>query len=170
VPNVERLEKIKSLAMKGEYETALACLDGLLADEPRNTDVLRLKGNVIELAAYQENYQPGGGPTPKIQEAEKCYQEILKLDSGNVLAMIDLGDHYRNLGNVDLAGSMYDKAIERLAAGHYCLDFVDEAESAYDGKIDIARTRGKDELTLRELEQAQFALISKHLKPTANRS
>jgi Flp pilus assembly protein TadD len=168
VANAEQLLQIKSLAMRGEYGIALACLEGLLQEDPRNVDALRLKGNVIELAAYSEDYRPGeqGGQAPRVEEAESCYREILRLDPANVLAMIDLGDHHCNLGNFDLADSMYDKAIDCLLNGHYCLDFSDEAISAYDGKIDIARTRGGSDQTIVELEQAQAALVAKHVEST----
>lgn len=107
------------LAMNCEYRAALSSIDEILRDYPGNLDALRLKGNVLEQKALDENeLSPRKlAISEGYRAALECYEQVLKADPRNTVALIDLGDHYKNVDAFDQSFTFYGRAMDLLEAG-----------------------------------------------------
>jgi tetratricopeptide (TPR) repeat protein len=114
------LEEARGLSLDGHYEEALLMVDRLLQLAADDVDGLRLKGNILELQALDRHEYS----TKKLMssaeylEARLCYERILALDPGNSMALMDLGDHYKNLSAFDRALEYYAQVVAALANKH----------------------------------------------------
>jgi tetratricopeptide (TPR) repeat protein len=110
---LRNLEDARALSVEGDYDNALETVQSLLRELPDDVEVLRLYGNILEqkalhLAEVQQTRLVG---VPDYHLARQLYERILRLDPGNLLALIDLGDHYKNLDAYDRAFSFYHDAV-----------------------------------------------------------
>jgi tetratricopeptide (TPR) repeat protein len=133
------LESIRSEAIAGGYEKALTTLNQFLEENPDEIDALRLKGNILELRALDgaQYHAKKLLRLPDYVQAQECYEKILDIDARNTLALIDLGDHYKNLGAYDKAISFLARAASLLDAGEFRLGVKEEAQEILDRVLDI---------------------------------
>jgi tetratricopeptide (TPR) repeat protein len=140
---IDVLEQARALSLEGDYGQALHLLDGLLLKDPRDVDALRLKGNVIELQIMERE---AGQSTKYVysrqfKEARACYDRILLLQPLHLGALVDLGTHWKNLGDPSKALAYFDKVLD-LCEGSSATDREPLAE-ALQGKIEILREQGR---------------------------
>jgi tetratricopeptide (TPR) repeat protein len=111
-----RLEKAWELGVAGDYDPALEMASSLLIENPIDVDALRLQGNLLELKAMDrmEYSAKRLSSSADYLKARQCYEKILAIDSLNVKARIDLGEHYRNLEEYDRAMEFYRDAVHVL--------------------------------------------------------
>jgi len=149
-----RLEEAKSDALAGRWKEALRIVDSVLLTSPNDLDALRLKGNVIELEIFDEERESRQKfvQSGRIQEAADCYEKILAIEPSNLLALVDLGTHWKNRGVFQRALSYYERALALLKAGAYGQSWDDEMEEMMNGQIEIARELG-DEKTAVDLTE-----------------
>jgi tetratricopeptide (TPR) repeat protein len=142
-----RLEEARKYAVEEEeYNMALSIIENFLYDHPNDLDALRLKGNILELKAYdmeelgdsfsQEQFNK------LIELSRECYETLLSKDPNFVVAYIDLGDYWNHKGNHDLALKNYDRAIALLKEGIYYSSREEEFEEVYWAKSELLREIG----------------------------
>ena len=104
------------LGLQGQYDAAIDVLGTLLKRHPSDIVSLRMKGNLLELKTMDRLEHSAKKLTSSSDylEARRCYEKILEIDSQNVPARIDLGDHYRNLEANDKALECYREAMAAL--------------------------------------------------------
>lgn len=114
------LEEARGLSLDGHYEEALLMVDRLLQSAADDVDALRLRGNVLELQALDRHEYSNKKLLSRAEyvEARRCYERILALDPGNPMALMDLGDHYKNLSAFDRALEYYAHLAAALANKH----------------------------------------------------
>lgn len=80
---------------------------------------MRLKGNVLEQKALDENESSPRGVaiSEDYLTALACYEQALEMDPRNTVALIDLGDHYKNVDAFDQAFTYYWSAMDLLETG-----------------------------------------------------
>jgi tetratricopeptide (TPR) repeat protein len=112
----ERIGEAQSLGLQGYYDAAFDILDDLLNDVSTDVASLRMKGNLLELKAFDLMEYSAKKLTSSADylAARRCYEKILEVDSRNVKALTDLGDHYRNLDANDKAIGYYGEAMRAL--------------------------------------------------------
>ena len=112
----ERIGDAQSLGLQGYYDAAFEILDDLLNEVSTDVVSLRMKGNLLELKAFELMEYSAKKLTSSADylAARKCYEKILEVDSRNVKARIDLGDHYRNLDANDKAIEYYREAVRAI--------------------------------------------------------
>lgn len=137
--HVQFLESIRSEAVSGGYEKALIDLNRFLEENPTEVEALRLKGNILELRALDgaQYHSKKLLRLPDYMHAQECYEKILDIDERNTLALIDLGDHYKNLGANDKAISYLARATSLLNVGEFRLGVREEAQEILDRILDI---------------------------------
>jgi tetratricopeptide (TPR) repeat protein len=126
----ELREEAWGLSLQGYYDAALDILGSLLADDAGDIAALRLRGNVLELKAmdlFGHSYKKLTS-SPDYMAARQCYERILELDPGNVRALIDLGDHFRNLEAYDRSIGYYRRAQEGLRLNRTGADWKDDID------------------------------------------
>ncbi len=134
------LNKAKFLTMEGKYKKALKFIDKLLITNPNDVDALRLKGNVLSVKITDENYSFCEKKRKLVLcSIQKCHERILKFDPNNMLALIDLGDYWRNESCFDKSLQYYNKAISLLKEGHFYLSLEDELIEAFYGKKELLK-------------------------------
>ncbi|MBT5470004.1 MAG: hypothetical protein HOK41_05330 [Nitrospina sp.] len=142
---LKKLEEAKELALIAEYDSAFEILDYLLKSDENDLDALRSKGNKLEMKALRmQNDISDEEVQVFFDEALKCYEKISKIDPDNILNLIDLGDHWSNKENFDIALPFYEKAIELLKKGEFTISHKDECEEAFFGKSELLREMGKE--------------------------
>jgi tetratricopeptide (TPR) repeat protein len=141
------LERAKSLSLAGAYEEALAIVNGILRAQPQDIEVLRLKGNIIELKVLNREVSSGVlyVQDTEFAAARHCYERILTLEPFNVMALVDLGSHWKNLGEYLKAQEFYGRATNLLKAGCYTLSWKDEMKEVLEGQIEISKHLGNDD-------------------------
>ena len=146
-PISETLESIRNEAIGGGYQRALERLDAMLSEKPDELEAIRLKGNVLELRAFDgaQYHAKKLLLLPDFVGARKCYERILELDPRNTLALADLGDHYKNLGAHKKAVSYLVQAAKLLEAGESRLGLRAEAEEMIDRVADFGEQKQTDE-------------------------
>ena len=160
-PMKKHLEEIRNTALSGEYSDALSEIDKIIDGRPGYIDALRLKGNVLELRAL-DRAQSRGGSLLRCRDyvaARRCYEHILQLDPGNTLALIDLGDHFRNLGAAMKALEFYEQAIALLSSGRFGWSRKEEIVEAFGNAAELYGELGKEADRVR-IEQAQRRLVA----------
>lgn len=156
----KELESIRDTAMEGRYAAALAALDMILRTAPKNIQALRLRGNVLELRAL-DRAQYSAAKLLRSRDyvrARSCYEQILEQDPSNTLALIDLGDHFRNLGAADKAGTYYEAAIDQLSKGRFSWSRKDEIEEVFDQAIALYKEAG-NAVDLQRLAKQRSVLL-----------
>jgi tetratricopeptide (TPR) repeat protein len=153
------LERAKFLSLSGAYEEALAIVNDVLLIQPQDIEALRLKGNIIELKVLSREVSSGGlyVQSAEFTIARQCYERILMLEPSNVMALVDLGSHWKNLGEYLKAQEFYDRATNLLKAGYYTLSRKDEMKEVLEGQIEISRHLGYGDKA-KALEQELQAL------------
>jgi len=113
---VDRLTEAQGLGLQSYYSAAFEILDDLLKENSADVAALRMKGNLLELKAFEvaEISRDKLMTSADYLAARDCYKKILELDPRNVRAHIDLGDHYRNLDANDKALEYYREAVRLL--------------------------------------------------------
>lgn len=126
---IQVLEEARSLSLDGRYEEALLMVDRLLRVAADDVDALRLRGNVLELHALDRHERSNKRlmSSDEYVEARRCYERILTLEPHNTMALMDLGDHYKNLSAFDRALEYYAQVATALANKHDS-DSQDQAE------------------------------------------
>lgn len=158
------LEKAKFLAMAGKYQEALKVVNELLTTFPNELDVLRLKGNILDLEVSAENIEfPEHERKAKFTMAQKCYERILELDSNNVLALIDLGDYWQNRSSFKQSLDYYNQALNLLKDNRFYLSLEDEFVEAFRGKKEVLQimNRKSELIKCQEEEKAVLSNIQR---------
>jgi tetratricopeptide (TPR) repeat protein len=119
------------LGLQGYYDAALNILEELLKESPIDVVTLRMKGNLLEMKAMDllENSGKKLTSSTDFLAARRCYEKILEIDSQNVTARIDLGDHYSALRANDKALEYYREAasvLQRTLSGEAWKESVQE--------------------------------------------
>lgn len=158
---LERLEAIRGLSMEGRYEDALREISEFLGEFPDDLEAKRLQANTLELkvldrAQYRVEKLMRSAEYSK---ARQCYEEILEADPTNTLALIDLGDHFGNLGAYDKAKSYYEQAINALRQGKSEVSWTNEVNEVFDRYVDLCQHVGLPD-EQRRLEREREALLS----------
>lgn len=159
---IEQLESIRDLATEGSYDEAIRRISRFLRGAPHDLEAIRLKGNMLELKALDraQYHCKKLLRSEEYLEARRCYERILKVDEGNTLALIDLGDHFANLGAHDKAGSYYEAALTLLRQGESRTSWRDEVAEAFDRYIDLCNETGRVHDKQR-LEREKRSLLDK---------
>ncbi len=166
---IQTLEEAKSLSISGLYREALALIEPLLVQNPRDVDALRLKGNILELQVLETEAEMQGKKhvtSVAFRKARACYEQILLIEPNHLGAMTDLGSHWHSLGEDSKALRYFDRVI---AFPHACTLHRDEFIEAVEGKIEILREQG-DAKTVASLEETLRGIKqSTNLGQTTNR-
>lgn len=152
--HIEQLEKAKTLAIiHRQYNKALKIVNYLLKLKSSDIDALRLKGNILDLQTLDlmRDQSVISTDAQNFDHARICYEKILKLDPGNIVALIDMGDYWERRENYEIALEYYNKAIERLRNGHFYNSFEDECEEAFWSKAELLKNIGR-------VEEASFCV------------
>lgn len=114
--HIDRRGEAWELGLQGYYDAALGVLEELLKESPIDVATLRMKGNLLEMKAMDllENSGKKLTSSADFLAARRCYEKILEIDSRNVTAQIDLGDHYSALHANDKALEYYREAAGAL--------------------------------------------------------
>jgi len=165
------LNKAKFLALAENYEEALKIVNQLLMIQPNDLDGLRLKGNLLELEIYADQYADQRKFTDlekqtQLTLAQQCYEQILKIDPNQVLALIDLGDHWQNQSSFVESLNYYNQALNLLKQNRFYLSLEDELIESFRGKQEILRTLGKIS-DLRRCQEEEQAILSNLQKPVS---
>lgn len=125
----KRLERAKLAGLAGEYEAAYHLLDVLLAQAPDDIEARRLYGNILEMHAFSE--ETDLPMDARLRGARIHYRHIIKIGSGNLLAIFDLAEHFANIGRIQFAGRLFRRFAElhQQSARDEFSDELDEAES-----------------------------------------
>ncbi|MEP7242863.1 MAG: tetratricopeptide repeat protein [Gammaproteobacteria bacterium] len=142
----KRLEEIRDTAISGQYADALAELEEIIGGRPVHVEALRLKGNILELKALNraQHHAQKLLRSRDYVNARKCYEEILALEPDNTLALIDLGDHFRNLGASTKALDYYERAISLLSKGRFSWSRKEEIEEAFEHAAGLYTELGRE--------------------------
>ena len=143
----QQLEKARALATECSYDAALEVVEKLLFDSPNDIEILRLKGNILEqktLDLYEYSQQKLTRSSEFLL-ARECYEQILRLDPQNSVALIDLGDHYKYLDAYDKAFSYYDQAVAVLRSCKNSLSRFEEIEELLGTCLDLGRQKQTEE-------------------------
>jgi tetratricopeptide (TPR) repeat protein len=159
----KQLEEIRDTAISGRYVEALASLDVIMERQPKHVEALRLKGNVLELKALDRAQYESKKllRSRDFVAARKCYETILLLDPENTLALIDLGDHFRNLGASEKALEYYESAISLLQKGRFRWSKKEEIEDVCKHATELYAALGReaDETRVERIRRALTSLI-----------
>lgn len=159
-----RLEAIKDTVIRTRnYDKAIRELNKLIGLYPSNIDILRLKGNILDLKASEISCASCDSAGDVFyDEALSCYEEILSLNPDNTVAHIDRAGYWLRKKEYDLAINDCDSAINALKNGNYFLSLSEELEEAYSCKIEILEELGKEnEASAAKIElQKQMSLLS----------
>lgn len=138
---LQLLEGARALAVEGSYDYAIGLVEMLLRAFPGDLDGLRLKGNVLEQKTLDlyEYRQEKLTRSKEYLLARQCYEQILSSDPQNTLALIDLGDHYKNLDAYDKAFSYYEAAVDIFRSEKNRLDRKQEIEELLATCLDLSR-------------------------------
>lgn len=140
------LEKARYMAtITGQYSEAIEVVNTLFAVNGEDIDALKLKGNILDLSALgliKDNMLREG--RQQFEEARTYYEQILKLDTNNIPALVDMGDYWRRSEKPEMALAYYGKAINLLKQGFYYISRNDEIEEAFYAKSELLRAIGKN--------------------------
>jgi len=141
---IQSLEEIRGLATEGNYDVALDLIVEFLARNPSDVEGWRLKGNVLELKALDANEYNSKRLTSSHEYmlARECYEKILAVDPRNTIALIDFGDHYKNLNAFDKAMTYYQQAADVLSKGESRLSWDEEVHDLLDRAVELTRRQG----------------------------
>ena len=156
---LQQLEEARGLAMDASYDAALDVVEKVLAGLPDDLEGLRLKGNVLEQKALDLNEHSAKKlvRSGEYLLARECYERILRSDPDNVFALVDLGDHYKNLEAYDRAFSYYEAAVSSLQSDRSFPHWSDAVADILATCIDLKR-RGETVQRAERLERACGAL------------
>lgn len=135
----------REMFLEGRPADALKALEGMLAADADDLDALRLKGNILEFMALEQANRDQDTPLkhPGMWEARRCYERILELDPDNTLALVDMGDHFKNLYAYEQAEDYYGRAIGLLERGVSRWSLRDEINEAFDSLVDLYEETGR---------------------------
>jgi tetratricopeptide (TPR) repeat protein len=148
--------------MSGQYGEALAALEKVLDRQPEHMEALRLKGNVLELTVL-DRAQYRSEKLLRSKDwlaARKSYESILSLDPENTLALIDLGDHYRNMGASTKSLEYYEAAIVLLEKGQFRWSKKAEVDEVCSHAAELYAELERDEDAAR-IEQISIRLVNR---------
>ena len=148
--------------MSGQYGEALAALEKVVGRQPEDVEALRLKGNILELKVL-DRAQYRSENLLRSRDwlaARKCYESILSVDPENTLALIDLGDHYRNMGASTKALEYYEVAIALLEKGQFRWSKKGEVDEVCSHAAELYADLGRDEDAAR-IEQIRTRLVNR---------
>lgn len=140
---LQQLEQARALSMECCYDAALDLVEKLLVKHAGDVEALRLKGNILEQKGLDLNEYTMKKLTKSHDYllARECYERVLRVDPKNTVALIDLGDHYKNLDAYDKAFSFYEQAIDLLRSGESRICQKDEVEELLSTCLDLGRQR-----------------------------
>jgi len=140
---VRRRGEAWELGLQGEYEAALKLIGALLLEHSSDLVALRMKGNLLELKALDltEHSSKKLMSSKDYLAARDCYEKILQFDPRNTSALIDLGDHYKNLDAYDKAFSFYEQAVDLLRSGESRIDRKEKLEELLSTCLDLGREK-----------------------------
>lgn len=107
----KRLTSAKSLALAGDYCAAYDILDDLCRKYPRDVEVHRLYGNVLELEAFALDVT--NPMDERLRSARRHYALILRTNNYDRQAMFDLAEHFANINKVRVAQCFYEKFLSQ---------------------------------------------------------
>lgn len=144
---LQQLEQARALSTECRYDAALDLVEKLLVKHSDDVEVLRLKGNILEQKALDlgEDKRERLTKSRDYLLARECYERVLRIDPKNTVALIDLGDHYKNLDAYDKAFSLYEQAIDLLRSGESRIGKKEEVEELLSTCLDLGRQRATAE-------------------------
>jgi tetratricopeptide (TPR) repeat protein len=112
--------------------------DYLKTTSPDDKDLLRLKGNILDISL-------------QYKESAKVYRRLLKLNRYDTLALADLGDSYYNRKKYGKAVKYSDQALMLLKKGRHGMgpyayrdkdeEFIEACKSKAEALLDSGRPR-----------------------------
>ena len=147
-----------SLAARREYKELLAGTDifegerikpllkSFLDRYPDYPPALRLQGLLIEHEVSEDIANGIDVPSYDSRMTQMCesFEAAMQSDPCYVLALIDLGDYWKDYGgDCEQAVQRYDRAIQLLKDGHSSENGSEEMRDAYAGKISALIEMGK---------------------------
>jgi len=142
---VSEIEKARKLGLARQYDAALRVLGTILLREPHDVDALRLKGNLLDLqAADQELPQSSQNRRLQVERARQCYMRVLEIDRHDGQAMKDLGDSWLE-EDPESAAEYYARAAAEFDTGVASASTRDELIEAMEGHIDALERLGRNE-------------------------
>lgn len=104
------------------------------------------------------------------QAALACYEQVLQTDPRNTVALIDLGDHYKNVDAFDQAFTFYCRAMELLQAGEERIGAESEVRELLATCDDLFRYPSVRERAQRLATACNALLKALKSKPLADQS
>lgn len=140
-----RLRLISS-TFDGDFASALKDVEGLLRVHPDQAALLNLKGVILEFWSACRDLHTKPFESGFLRErALQCYEQALSVDPHSVDAVTNIGDHWRDKGNLDRAITWYDQAIAMLDAGRATEEPQDSYHDVYHSKLWALRDAGETE-------------------------
>ena len=140
---IRRRGEAWELGLQGDYNAALELIDDLLVESPSDLVALRMKGNLLELKTL-DLMESGGKKLASSRDylaARDCYEQVLRLDPRNATALIDLGDHYKNLDAYDKALSYFEQAANVLGEDNSRSSWNEEVQELLERSSELAERR-----------------------------
>ena len=104
----DKIEKLWSefteLEKSNEFEKIIICMNSIIDLDPDNASALFNKASSLENLSHEDNHY--------MEEAKKCYLKALEFKPDWFNAILNLGNVYRDLGELEEALKSYDKAIK----------------------------------------------------------
>ena len=104
----DKIEKLWSefteLEKSNEFEKIIICMNSIIDLDPDNASALFNKASSLVNLAHEDNHY--------MEEAKKCYLKALEFKPDWYAAIVNLGNVYRDLGELEEAVKSYDKAIK----------------------------------------------------------
>lgn len=122
-----------------EGEQIKPLLKSFLDRYPDHPPALRLQGLLLEHEISEDVAQGFDVPSydSRMEKMRRSFEAALQSDPRYVLALIDLGDYWKDYGgDCEQAIQWYDRAIELLKGGHFTENHSEEIKDAYARKID----------------------------------
>lgn len=155
--------------LEGEHIKPL--LRDFLNRHPNYPPALRLQGILLEQEVSEELSQGFDIPSYDGRKNKMCesFEAALQSDPQYVLALIDLGDYWKDYGeDCTRAVLYYDRAISLLKGGHFTENQSAEIKDAYAQKIDALLDLGEideaESCRLQALEDCKDDRYFKELK------
>ena len=162
--HVQRRGEAWELGLQGEYDAALKLIGALLTESSSDLVALRMKGNLLELKTLDlmEYSSKKLMSSRDYLAARDCYMQILKFDPQNISALIDLGDHYKNLDAYDKAFSFYEQAIDLLRSDRRGKSRTEELDELLTTCLDLGRQKQTAERAQRLKLACEQLLLGEH--------
>lgn len=101
-----RIRQVLAMAAANKTEEALALVDQVVKEQPKNADALQLRASLVLQAGRAK------GNEKRYQEAITDLQSVISRSPGNPFTRLTLGRAYQNRGEIDAALVQYQEAVK----------------------------------------------------------